>query len=114
VALARMIARNTTAGHRWLAENLKMRSAANVGQLLRLESERETNRMIPNHCRSGSRRVGSKPQMMSSHPEICTLTRTLTPSVLTDPFRSSRRARGSPRRMACSFTVTVGLPEVIT
>jgi REP element-mobilizing transposase RayT len=52
VALARLISRNTTVGNDWLAQQLGMRSAANVSQILRLEDRKKTDRRLPKQLRA--------------------------------------------------------------
>ncbi len=51
VAIARLIAAHTIASHQWLAENLAMRSAANVSQLLRTKGEQEEGKHLPTALR---------------------------------------------------------------
>ncbi len=52
VALARLISAHTIASHQWLAEQLQMRSAANVSQLLRLKPARDESAHLPAGLRS--------------------------------------------------------------
>ena len=52
VALARLISGNTTVGNDWLAQQLGMRSAANVSQILRLQDKKTTDRSLPKKLRA--------------------------------------------------------------
>ncbi len=47
VALARLISGHTTASHQWLADNLKMRSAANVSQVLQMKQAEDEALHVP-------------------------------------------------------------------